>query len=280
MAFGLHGGFFFKCLFTPFSSRFRVKGGTEQAPVMPLLLPLQTGAMVNILRQFQRLRNAHSVLWGTNTNFDAVYVQVCFAASSVIGENREAKTCSVHRHSLVPCHDAAKQSVDGSLSPDKRTKLVCRVLTPVVEFAMEMRKGPPSIKGSITESLWTLKNIPIANDRYYLGKGNTIVSGDNVDGTLVSIYGRYSESRISAFVTHYISGVEAHALSSSSNPDSYTQEAGLPPTACGSSVYPDTTHWSAKAFRWEQRMEVELTIDFYILIAEEVHPGHRKGHGD
>jgi hypothetical protein len=84
------------------------------------------------------------------------------------------------------------QSDDGSLSPDKRTKLVCRVLlTLVVEFAMEMRKESSSIKGSISESTYrrphehviTLGILalivpchvsPIDNDRYYLGTGNTI----------------------------------------------------------------------------------------------------------
>ena len=60
------------------------------------VVPLQTGAMVNfvgiflalfgwsrstefsilLLRQFRRLRNAHSVLCGELHNFDAVYVQV------------------------------------------------------------------------------------------------------------------------------------------------------------------------------------------------------------
>jgi hypothetical protein len=45
-----------------------------------------------------------------------------------------------------------EQSDDGFLSPDKRTKLICRVLILVVELAMEMRKESPSIKGSISES--------------------------------------------------------------------------------------------------------------------------------
>ena len=95
----------------------------------------------------------------------------------------------------------------GLLAPTKRTKLVCRVLILGVGTTYQ-RNG---------SAMWEPgADGPIVNDRYHLGMGNTIglfysltlclpfeFSGDSVDGTPVSICGRYSESRNSAFVTHY-----------------------------------------------------------------------------